>query len=108
MVSSPLWSHAFRYLLKGAKAEEWSVLIDNFEQHYGPAAIVAAELNGMRIVFSINDDNEVRITKRSGLEERLDGHFGCGFNLFIDCDDSESKLFGDCHPSKFRETWSCQ
>ncbi len=92
MVSSPLWSHAFRYLLKDAEVEEWSELIDDFEQHYGPAAIVAAELNEMKIVFSVNDNKEVRVITRNGSEVEMDGNFEKGFNLLIDCHDSESKL----------------
>jgi CTP:molybdopterin cytidylyltransferase MocA len=92
MVSSPLWSHAFRYLLKDAEVEEWSELIDDFEQHYGPAAIVAAELNEMKIVFSVNDNKEVRVIIRNGSEVEMDGSFEKGFNLLIDCQDTESKL----------------
>jgi len=92
MVSSPLWSHAFRYLLKDAEVEEWSELIDDFEQHYGPAAIVAAELNEMKIVFSVNDNKEVRVIIRNGSEAEMDGNFEKGFNLLIDCQDTESKL----------------
>jgi CTP:molybdopterin cytidylyltransferase MocA len=92
MVSFPLWSHAFRYLLKGAEVEEWSGLIDNFEQHYGPAAIVAAELNNLKIIFSVNDDKEIRAITPNGLEVEVDSNFENGFNLLIDCQDSESKL----------------
>ena len=92
MVSSPLWSHAFRYLLKDAEVEEWSELIDDFEQHYGPAAIVAAELNEMKIVFSINDNKEVRVIIRNGSEVEMGGNFEKGFNLLIDCQDTGSKL----------------